>query len=71
MTELKIIDSHECIMANERQAIQILHYEQEGWTLFADHSRMIRDDDDDIEYYLAISFCPFCGENLYDNYVKP
>ena len=61
--ELKILDAHECKMANQHQAIEILNYEKKGWTLFADHSKMI-DSEDDMQYRLSIDFCPFCGLNL-------
>ena len=64
-TELKILDTHECKMANQHQAIEILNYEKEGWTLFADHSKMIHEgEDDDMQYRLSINFCPFCGNEL-------
>jgi hypothetical protein len=71
---MKIINTHECFWANQHQAITIVEYKKEGWTLFADHSKMEHeledgteyeeDEDTDMEYRLSIDYCPFCGDKL-------
>lgn len=61
--ELKIIDTHECNWANQHKGVEVLNYDPEGWTLFADHSKMIGDNED-MEYRIAITYCPFCGLRL-------
>jgi ferredoxin len=61
----KIINTHECKWANEHQAVRIVEYQKEGWTLFVDHSKLEHEgEEEDMEYRIAIEYCPFCGNNL-------
>lgn len=62
---MKILNLHECHWANQHQAVEVLEYEDEGWTLFIDHSKMEHTgEDEDMEYRISIEYCPFCGELL-------
>lgn len=65
--KLKILDAHECNWANQHKGVEVINYDPEGWTLFADHSKMIHnedEEDDDMQYRISISYCPFCGLKL-------
>lgn len=63
--EYEILQSHECVSANEHQAVHVLDYKYHGWTLFIDHGGLEHEgEEEDMEYRIAIDFCPFCGTQL-------